>query len=134
MHEINDQQSTDRMEQGVSMSLPASLQAHSQLAMNALVERCPDSLAQWSNEHKQQLERVLGLSDFIAESLACDAQLVEQLPQLLTVPKRVDSYRHELQQRLSQCTNEVDFLHQLRLFRRQEMVIIAWRDFCNYGH
>lgn len=111
------------------MSLPASLQALSDSAFTALLERHSNSLQDWSKDEKQQLETVLGLSDFIAESLMSDEVLFEQLPQLLKVNKRAENYRQELQQRLSQCANEIEFLHQLRLFRRQEMVIIAWRDF-----
>ncbi|GLT15107.1 bifunctional [glutamate--ammonia ligase]-adenylyl-L-tyrosine phosphorylase/[glutamate--ammonia-ligase] adenylyltransferase [Vibrio algivorus] len=111
------------------MSLPAALQALSDSAFTTLLERHSNSLEDWSQDEKQQLETVLGLSDFINESLMSDETLLEQLPQLLKVQKRADSYRQELQQRLEQCANEIEFLHQLRLFRRQEMVIIAWRDF-----
>lgn len=111
------------------MSLPAPLQALSQSAFNTLLERSSNSLTHWLSDEIQQLETVLGLSDFIAESLTCDGLLVEQLPQLLKVNNRAEHYRQELQQRLSQCSNETEYLHQLRLFRRQEMVIIAWRDF-----
>lgn len=111
------------------MSLPAALQALSDSAFTTLLERHSNSLQDWSQDEKQQLETVLGLSDFITESLMSDETLLEQLPQLLKVNKRAENYRQELQQRLSQCGNEIDFLHQLRLFRRQEMLIIAWRDF-----
>ncbi|TVO38584.1 bifunctional [glutamate--ammonia ligase]-adenylyl-L-tyrosine phosphorylase/[glutamate--ammonia-ligase] adenylyltransferase [Vibrio algivorus] len=111
------------------MSLPAALQALSDSAFTTLLERHSNSLEDWSQDEKQQLETVLGLSDFINESLMSDETLLKQLPQLLKVQKRADSYRQELQQRLEQCANEIEFLHQLRLFRRQEMVIIAWRDF-----
>lgn len=111
------------------MSLPAALQALSDSAFTTLLERHSNSLEDWSQDEKQQLETVLGLSDFINESLMSDETLLKQLPQLLKVQKRADSYRQELQQRLEQCANELEFLHQLRLFRRQEMVIIAWRDF-----
>ncbi|WP_417880044.1 bifunctional [glutamate--ammonia ligase]-adenylyl-L-tyrosine phosphorylase/[glutamate--ammonia-ligase] adenylyltransferase [Vibrio sp.] len=111
------------------MSLPAALQALSDSAFTTLLERHSNSLEDWSQDEKQQLETVLGLSDFITESLMSDETLLEQLPQLLKVNKRAENYRQELQQRLSQCGNEIEFLHQLRLFRRQEMVVIAWRDF-----
>ncbi|WP_105902219.1 bifunctional [glutamate--ammonia ligase]-adenylyl-L-tyrosine phosphorylase/[glutamate--ammonia-ligase] adenylyltransferase [Vibrio gangliei] len=111
------------------MSLPASLQPISSKALQALIERFPDSLDAWSEQDKSSLEQVLGLSDFIAESLLCDEALLQKLPHLLTHNDRAQHYRSQLQQTLEKCHNEHDFLHQLRLFRRQEMVVIAWRDF-----
>ncbi|MFV0574041.1 MAG: bifunctional [glutamate--ammonia ligase]-adenylyl-L-tyrosine phosphorylase/[glutamate--ammonia-ligase] adenylyltransferase [Vibrio sp.] len=111
------------------MSLPSSLASQSQVHLNALIERFPNGLANWSEEDKQQLEQVLGLSCFIAESLLADEALLEQLPALLKVDNRAQEYRTQLRERLTACTNEMEYLHQLRLFRRQEMVIIAWRDF-----
>ncbi|OEF25479.1 bifunctional [glutamate--ammonia ligase]-adenylyl-L-tyrosine phosphorylase/[glutamate--ammonia-ligase] adenylyltransferase [Vibrio rumoiensis] len=111
------------------MTLPSQLQAHSQIEWNKLLERYSHELEQWPDELRRQLSVVLGLSDFIAESLLCDEQLVRQLPLLLSVEHRADSYRKELLERLSACVNEAELLHQLRLFRRQEMTVIAWRDF-----
>lgn len=111
------------------MSLPTALQAHAQTKVQALLERFPDGLVGWNDEQKKQLEVALGLSDFIAESLLCDESLLKQLPLLLSIPQRSSAYRDELTARFADCKNENDFLHQLRLFRRQEMVVIAWRDF-----
>lgn len=117
------------MKQGIQMSLPIQLQERSQIELNVLLERHSSEIAQWSNECREQLEQVLGLSDFIAESLLCDEGLCGHLPQLLSIEHRYKHYRTELLERFSCCSNEEDFLHQLRLFRRQEMVVIAWRDF-----
>lgn len=111
------------------MSLPAPLQALSQQALDALKTRFPNARAQWPDEAYQQLEIVLGLSDFIAESLLADELLFMQLPELLATSNRAQYYRQQLFARLSACHNEAELLHQLRLFRRQEMVVIAWRDF-----
>lgn len=117
------------MKQGIQMSLPIPLQEHSQIELNVLLERHSSGITQWPNECRQQLEVALGLSDFISESLLCDEDLCEHLPQLLSIEHRNKHYRTELLERFASCVNEDDFLHQLRLFRRQEMVVIAWRDF-----
>ncbi|MBD1574211.1 bifunctional [glutamate--ammonia ligase]-adenylyl-L-tyrosine phosphorylase/[glutamate--ammonia-ligase] adenylyltransferase [Vibrio sp. S17_S38] len=115
------------------MALSIQLQQQCQKSMSALQQSYQEILINWPKDILQQLEQVLPLSDFVFDSLQADKVLMAALPELLTDNDREAQYRQSLALRLSSCTNELELMHQLRLFRRQEMVIIAWRD-CLLSH
>lgn len=77
-----------------------------------------------------ELKTVLGLSDFIADSLVRSPQLLMELfnSKQLESKQRTEQIYHELQSLLSVTEDETELHRVLRLFRRKQMVIIAWRE------
>ncbi|MGB5444975.1 MAG: bifunctional glutamine synthetase adenylyltransferase/deadenyltransferase, partial [Psychromonas sp.] len=79
---------------------------------------------------KAELLKVLGLSDFIADSLIKEPALLQDLldSNLLNTAQRTAEISNQLNSLLSTVTEE-DSLHKvLRVFRRKHMVVIAWRE------
>ncbi|GAB6261387.1 bifunctional [glutamate--ammonia ligase]-adenylyl-L-tyrosine phosphorylase/[glutamate--ammonia-ligase] adenylyltransferase [Photobacterium sp. R1] len=107
----------------------ARLQHATERAMEKLQQAHPDQLAQWPSTWQDELNQVLGLSDFIQASLIQDPTLLPWLAQQLEQAERADCYREALRELLSAVTDEAALLRVLRGFRRREMVWIAWRDF-----
>ncbi|PKF61496.1 bifunctional [glutamate--ammonia ligase]-adenylyl-L-tyrosine phosphorylase/[glutamate--ammonia-ligase] adenylyltransferase [Psychromonas sp. psych-6C06] len=96
--------------------------------LNRLRERIDLSFC--SAEQLAELQQVLGLSDFIAESLMKQPSLLAEIlaSGLLSSAERIDSLKSELQTRLADTSDELQLHKVLRLFRRKHMVIIAWRE------
>lgn len=85
----------------------------------------------WPAKMQQQLPLILGYSEFISKSLHNDPELIANLPELLERDDPSQNYQSQLTQKLADCSSEDECMKILRLFRRQEMVCIAWRDFLN---
>ena len=79
---------------------------------------------------KAELIKVLGLSDFIANSLIKQPALLQDLldGNLLNTAQRKAEISNELKSQLSTVTDEPTLYKVLRLFRRKHMVVIAWRE------
>jgi glutamate-ammonia-ligase adenylyltransferase len=90
-------------------------------------------LSQLTEAHRTQLLAVFELSDFVAESLIKQPDLILNLfeSNLLTSSSRTQSLKNELQTVLSNTETELELHKALRLFRRKHMVIIAWRELLN---
>ncbi|MGL6316486.1 bifunctional [glutamate--ammonia ligase]-adenylyl-L-tyrosine phosphorylase/[glutamate--ammonia-ligase] adenylyltransferase [Vibrio sp. WXL103] len=88
-------------------------------------------LETWSEERRQQLHYVSGLSQFIVEALARDPELGTSLPSMLEESCRACHYRERLAALLANAHDEASGHRVLRRFRNREMVYIAWRDFLN---
>ncbi|WP_420919640.1 hypothetical protein [Vibrio mimicus] len=111
------------------MSLPSALLPSAELHYQTLISHHPQ-VANWSASLLSELHYVLGLSQFVAQTLQRDGQLCQVLPTLLAQPSREQNYHAELAQWLAECQDEAAAQKRLRQFRNQEMVYIAWRDFC----
>jgi len=76
------------------------------------------------------LRKILGLSDFIADSLIRQPTLCAQLmnSDALGSSDRRESLKQELQHDLAMTQDETQLHRVLRQFRRKQMVIIAWRE------
>ncbi|TEW52752.1 bifunctional [glutamate--ammonia ligase]-adenylyl-L-tyrosine phosphorylase/[glutamate--ammonia-ligase] adenylyltransferase [Psychromonas algicola] len=81
----------------------------------------------------EQLSEVFALSDFVAESLIKQPDLVNTLfeSDLLSSAQRADSIINELSTALSTTETEQQLHQVLRQFRRKHMVVIAWRELLN---
>ncbi|MFT7054336.1 MAG: glutamate-ammonia-ligase adenylyltransferase, partial [Psychromonas sp.] len=77
-----------------------------------------------------ELMKVLGLSDFVAESLIKQPALLSDLldGELLTLADRKEAIDTELKSAIAKVADEVTLHKILRLFRRKHMVVIAWRE------
>ncbi len=111
------------------MTLPAPLNAQSQQAREQIEQQYPNVFDTWPQAKLTELDLVLGLSDFIADSLQRDEKLCQRLPEMLAVQNRSIDYRDKLKRQLAKCEDEASLNRKLRQFRRREMCYIAWRDF-----
>ncbi|MEI6897996.1 MAG: bifunctional [glutamate--ammonia ligase]-adenylyl-L-tyrosine phosphorylase/[glutamate--ammonia-ligase] adenylyltransferase [Psychromonas sp.] len=77
-----------------------------------------------------ELKEVLGLSDFVADSLMKQPGLLMELLNsgLLLENDRIQRLKEELQACLAVTDDEIQLHKVLRQFRRKHMVIIAWRE------
>ncbi|MCW8995144.1 MAG: bifunctional [glutamate--ammonia ligase]-adenylyl-L-tyrosine phosphorylase/[glutamate--ammonia-ligase] adenylyltransferase [Psychromonas sp.] len=83
-----------------------------------------------TQKQQSDLKTVLGLSDFVADALLKSPQLIRELfvEQLLESKLRTTQIKKELQSLLADIKDEAQLHKVLRLFRRKQMVIIAWRE------
>lgn len=84
----------------------------------------------YSETQLAELTAVLGLSDFIADALLRQPNLLAELIDsgLLNAQQRSEKLALELQQGLASIGDEQQLHKFLRQFRRKHMVIIAWRE------
>lgn len=111
------------------MSLPKQLQAIAILTINELAQSQPDNLASWQGTARQNLERTVALSDFVADCLLRDNTLLPWLEQHLVFGVRAPRYREKLKASINSQGDEAGLMQALRRFRRQEMLWLAWHDF-----
>ncbi|MDP2573811.1 bifunctional [glutamate--ammonia ligase]-adenylyl-L-tyrosine phosphorylase/[glutamate--ammonia-ligase] adenylyltransferase [Vibrio penaeicida] len=111
------------------MTLPTPIAEQAQFSRQKIEEQYPSVFDTWPQAKLSDLERVLGLSDFIADSMQRDEKLCQRLPEMLSTQNRADDYRDRLKKQLAKCVDENTMMKKLREFRRREMVYIAWRDF-----
>ena len=83
-----------------------------------------------SEEQISELKCVLGLSDFVADSLMKQPELLAELYDsgLLLLTERTERLKEELQNQLAGVSDELQLQKLLRQFRRKHMLIIAWRE------
>ena len=107
--------------------LTATAQKHTQ----QLSERF--DLSDLSEQQQKQLFEVFALSDFVADSLIKQPDLITDLfeSNLLTSADRKEQLIDELKTILMNIETEPQLHHALRLFRRKHMVVIAWRELFN---
>ena len=109
----------------------SSLTVVAQKHLQQLGERFDLSLL--TEQQTTQLLTVFELSDFVAESLIKQPDLILNLfeSNLLNTKTRTQSLQSELQTVLSMTETEAQLHKALRLFRRKHMVVIAWRELLN---
>lgn len=98
--------------------LPALLQQQAEKA----AERLDRSFASLS----LQQQAVLAFSDFVTESLLQHPEWWQQLTDQPPQPEEWQHYASWLSEQLQSVSDETALMRQLRLFRRQMMVRIAW--------
>ncbi len=108
----------------LSDSLSANLNQH----WTQLAEFAPQALDQWQGSARDQLEKALVCSDFIASALTHTDGLLQWLYQHHRDVSREACYQPELTAALETVNDEHEFHRQLRLCRQRELVWIAWRD------
>ncbi|MDV7104538.1 bifunctional [glutamate--ammonia ligase]-adenylyl-L-tyrosine phosphorylase/[glutamate--ammonia-ligase] adenylyltransferase [Vibrio sp. TH_r3] len=113
------------------MQLPDHLLSEYKTSYAQISEEGQCVIQSWSESMRENLKRVVILSQFVCESLGQDVELIQLLPQMLTEESRAELYRERLAALLEHCPDETSGLRVLRQFRRREMVYIAWRDFSN---
>lgn len=80
--------------------------------------------------HRNAIFDVCAYSDFIARSCISDREMLANILRtgVLTNDERACSYEVNLKKHIANAKDDTEFRHLLRTFRRQEMVIIAWRE------
>ncbi|WP_024872242.1 bifunctional [glutamate--ammonia ligase]-adenylyl-L-tyrosine phosphorylase/[glutamate--ammonia-ligase] adenylyltransferase [Tolumonas lignilytica] len=112
------------------LPLPALLSELANRQWQRLLERADTTQQALFFAHQPMLLRLLALSDFVAEAcIQSPAMLAEMLTnEHYLQAERSDSYAPLLQQALAEIENEEQLKRVLRQFRRQQMVLIAWRE------
>ncbi|WP_394203350.1 bifunctional [glutamate--ammonia ligase]-adenylyl-L-tyrosine phosphorylase/[glutamate--ammonia-ligase] adenylyltransferase [Shewanella waksmanii] len=100
--------------------------------LQRLIARWPE-ISQLSDEQHQELYKVIGLSDFIAEQLTRHPEWILPLFQGLLVDLDRKTFDGELQALLANLQDEEQAKSVLRQYRNRQMVTIAWRDFIGYA-
>ncbi|MEP4889820.1 MAG: bifunctional [glutamate--ammonia ligase]-adenylyl-L-tyrosine phosphorylase/[glutamate--ammonia-ligase] adenylyltransferase [Aliiglaciecola sp.] len=95
-----------------------------QLSEISSVETQPEGI-------KTQLKQLLGLSDFIRDTLLSDPLKLPALLDTLENPTQTINYQAELSAQLEKVSTEAELLDCLRIFRKQHMVAIAALDLLN---
>ena len=89
-----------------------------------------EDLSFLSESEKTSLLRVLGLSDFIADSLIKQSSLLKEIhaEKLLANDDRIELIKNEVTKKVVAQQDEPSLHRILRLLRRKHMVVIAWRE------
>ncbi|WP_298939483.1 bifunctional [glutamate--ammonia ligase]-adenylyl-L-tyrosine phosphorylase/[glutamate--ammonia-ligase] adenylyltransferase [uncultured Psychromonas sp.] len=107
------------------------LKAAAQKHIQQLSERF--DLSTLSEQQQETLFQVFSLSDFVANSLIKQPDIIPLLfeSDLLISADRKSNLIDELKAVLAGTETETQLHHSLRLFRRKHMVVIAWRELLN---
>ncbi|HIP76327.1 MAG TPA: bifunctional glutamine synthetase adenylyltransferase/deadenyltransferase, partial [Psychromonas hadalis] len=83
-----------------------------------------------NDAQQQDLRKILGLSDFVADALIKQPDLLGNIlsQKLLNSASRTQLMSDDLTSKLSDVNDEVALHKAVRLFRRKQMVVIAWRE------
>ncbi|QLF94142.1 bifunctional [glutamate--ammonia ligase]-adenylyl-L-tyrosine phosphorylase/[glutamate--ammonia-ligase] adenylyltransferase [Pseudomonas sp. ABC1] len=111
------------------VSLPVSLEPFVQRAKDAFLAAGGD-WTNWPDARREAFAHVCAASDFVAEQVGRDAQLLVQLADegLLERPLAVGELRAQLAERIADCTDENALAVLLRRYRNRHQVRIIWRD------
>ncbi|MEO1751914.1 bifunctional [glutamate--ammonia ligase]-adenylyl-L-tyrosine phosphorylase/[glutamate--ammonia-ligase] adenylyltransferase [Thiofaba sp. EF100] len=114
--------------------LPPALREEVQRALEHLHEDDRSALEAHA-QAAEALPRVLAASPFVAESLARQPGLLQDLLEQgdLFAPYADTALPERLRAGLEEVGDETDLLRVLRRFRRREMVRIAWRDLAGWA-
>lgn len=114
----------------ITQPLPSEFLSVANHAWERLIELNPQLLEQLSPSQQQQTQQAFALSDFISNSCISQPQLLLEIWQQDLLQGALDetAMRAQLSEALAQQLNDEGAKKVLRQFRRQQMVLIAWRD------
>ncbi len=114
----------------INQPLPSELLSVANHAWERLIELNPQLLEQLSPSQQQQTQQAFALSDFIASSCISQPQLLLDIWQQDLLNSALDetAMRALLSEQLALQLSDDGAKKVLRQFRRQQMVLIAWRD------
>ncbi|MCG9697561.1 bifunctional [glutamate--ammonia ligase]-adenylyl-L-tyrosine phosphorylase/[glutamate--ammonia-ligase] adenylyltransferase [Shewanella sp. Isolate11] len=121
------------MENSSSQALPAEMEQVAQQHWQRLLEACPDMQEQLTSLQTTELQRIMGLSEFVAEQLCRHPNWVVSLLEGQLTELDRESFSIELDSLLSGVSDEEQAKAILRRYRNRQMVRLAWRDFGNYA-
>ncbi len=115
-------------------SFPPLLQEQAERQWQRLIELAPDYGA-LPDTIRQTLLTLLGLSDFVSDSLIKQPELVTQILASgdLERSERWPAYQRDLTALLAEVDDEEALKRILRQFRRSRMLVIAWRELLGHG-
>ncbi|ABV38437.1 (Glutamate--ammonia-ligase) adenylyltransferase [Shewanella sediminis HAW-EB3] len=120
------------MENISNKSLPAIITDVADRYWQRLNEAWPELSTLIDKKHCDELYRIMGVSDFIAEQLCRHPDWIPALfdGQLVKVERL--SFDRELHELMEPCRSEDEAKAILRCYRNRLMVRLAWRDFFGY--
>ncbi len=115
-------------------ALSPLLQEQAERQWQRLIELAPD----YGNQPepvRQTLLTLLGLSDFVADSLFKQPELLTELLASgdLERSERWPAYQRDLTALLAEVSDEEALKRILRQFRRSRMLVIAWRELLGHA-
>ncbi len=112
------------------VQLPPSLVELAERQWQRLLTACNDTQREQFLPLAAQIRPLFGLSDFIADSAILAPELLLEILQSgeLQQAERREQYGSRLAHLLSAVSSEEELKRTLRRFRRQQMMIIAWRE------
>ncbi|MGL5117838.1 MAG: bifunctional [glutamate--ammonia ligase]-adenylyl-L-tyrosine phosphorylase/[glutamate--ammonia-ligase] adenylyltransferase, partial [Plesiomonas shigelloides] len=115
-------------------ALSPLLQEQAERQWQRLVELAPD-YGSLPEPVRQMLLTLLGLSDFVADSLFKQPELLTELLASgdLERTERWPAYQHDLTALLAEVSDEEALKRILRQFRRSRMLVIAWRELLGHA-
>ncbi|MCL1125823.1 bifunctional [glutamate--ammonia ligase]-adenylyl-L-tyrosine phosphorylase/[glutamate--ammonia-ligase] adenylyltransferase [Shewanella surugensis] len=93
---------------------------------------CPNAILTLDDIQQEELRRIMGLSDFIAEQICRHPDWLSDLFNGGLSALDRNQFANELQALLINVEDEESFKSILRAYRNRQMVCIAWRDFLGY--
>lgn len=117
------------------IDLPNNLQATMQHAVDTFMEVLKEgdllaSYEAWPNDKKQQLQRVLAVSDYVLEQVRRNPELLLSLVASGELDQRVTSQQivEQVSRVVATCSSEDELLKALRKERNRQQIRIIWRD------
>lgn len=112
------------------LQLPAPLAELAERQWQRLLERCPPADRDELLAAAGQIKPLFGLSDFIADSAILAPELLLEIWRsgVWQCADRTAQYGSQLAHQLAAVTTEEELKRTLRRFRRQQMMVIAWRE------
>ena len=112
------------------LQLPAPLLELAERQWQRLWARLSEAQQSLLAPHEAELRLIFGLSDFIADSAALAPDLLVEIVTSgwLQQASRQQEYGSRLAEMLAPMQSEEELKTALRRFRRQQMMVIAWRE------
>ena len=109
---------------------PEILQPGLAIVWHHFIERTEGSRDPWPSAFAAEIVKLWGSSDFISQSCLQNPALLAHLfsHANFSHPRAPGDLVHELAKKLDKISDETALSHVLRVFRREELVRIAWRD------
>jgi [glutamine synthetase] adenylyltransferase / [glutamine synthetase]-adenylyl-L-tyrosine phosphorylase len=117
--------------------IPAELHEHAQLCHQQFQEQVKNHAVsiEFTDKQYQQIMKVLCCSDFVRQVIKKQTEwfLISLNTHLFDKPRSLIDLQHKISKLFKTSQNLSDLSEQLRIFRNQEMLHIAWRDIIGYA-
>lgn len=114
----------------ITMKITPLMQEQSSKSISRLLECSNDEQKQLFENHRSKIEEIFALSDFIATSCIRTPDILQKVltTGLLDNKNRSSTFAQELDEILSKTNDENSLKRQIRRFRCEKMMCIAWND------
>ncbi len=93
-----------------------------------LLEKYPNAWGKWNEEALAKAKKTAMQSHFVYRAWLADEALIDWLHSYGNDAQHLQAHKAPLSDEILLPLNEIDVMRHLRLYRRQEMLFIAWKD------